>query len=66
VLATEATGAGKTVSTASVSGHICAVLDSVNGFLQFYCVPLPTPQKSAISNVVSARNHSTGAPNRGG
>ena len=64
VLATEEVGAGKTGSTASVSGHICAVLDSVNAFLQFCCVRRRTPQKSAISYVVMGVRSSTPGPLR--
>src|SRR5688500_6020577 len=47
VLATEATGAGKTGSTALVRGHIWSVSGRVNAFLHFCCVRPASPQKSA-------------------
>jgi hypothetical protein len=59
VLATERTEPVEAGSAASVSGHICAALDSVNAFLQFYFTVAdqpPKPRKQAVLyHMVNAR-----------
>jgi hypothetical protein len=64
-LATDATGAGKTGSAASVSGHIWAVLDSVNAFLQFYFVVCGSRGNPRFSTVCGCRRRQPGILPRG-
>ena len=53
MLATDAVGGGSRQRRVG-EGHLGVVLDSVNGFLQFYFVFFANPQKSASFSPIDA------------